>query len=145
MFGSKYVLRRKSHRRWRCSLVLYLAESLEPRVLLAIPHIGSADAAPNPIAPGGALTLTARDVTGTIDELDFYRESNGSAGLQTATDTLVDFATPGAGGIYSATDPAPFTPGAYTYYAIAYSDAGQKSNVVTFQNTVETPPTITSF
>src|SRR5437899_117388 len=71
-------------RRRRSGPVLYAAESLERRVLLAIPHIGSADAAPDPIAPGGALTLTARSVTGTVDELDFYRESNGTAGLQTA-------------------------------------------------------------
>ena len=88
-----------------------MSEALEPRLLLALVHIGSADASPNPTAPGGTLTLTASSVTGTVDELDFYRESNGTAGLQTATDTLVNFASPGAPGTYTATGQAPYTAG----------------------------------
>src|SRR4051794_40755670 len=92
-------------------------QPLEPRLLLALVHIGAADAAPNPTAPGGTLTLTASSVTGTVDELDFYRESNGIAGLQSATDTLVNFASPSAPGTYTATGQAPFTPGDSTYYA----------------------------
>ena len=87
-----------------------MSEALEPRLLLALVHIGSADASPNPTAPGGTLTLTASSVTGTVDELDFYRESNGTAGLQTATDTLVNFASPGAPRTDKTTSPAPINP-----------------------------------
>src|SRR5207248_7991508 len=108
---------RLTTRRRRSPSLLYGAEFLERRVLLAIPHIGSADAAPNPVAPGGALTLTAHDVTGPVEELDFYRETNGTAGFQTS-DTLVDFGTLIAAGTYAATDPAPSTPGTYTFYAV---------------------------
>jgi hypothetical protein len=153
-FLPRECARRQQRRRGRRRLqpTLYAAEPLEPRVFLAIPHIGSADAAPNPTVPGAPLTFTAHNVTGTIDELDFYRESNGVPGLQPgitiSDDFLVAVGIPAAGGTYTATSQAPFipgTPGTYTYYAVAYSDTGQKSNAVSFQNTVETPPTVTDF
>ena len=135
---------RPTARRRRRPNLLYSVESLEPRLLLAIPHIGSADASPNPIAPGGALTLTAHDVTGVPDDLEFYMETNGTGGLQT-TDTLVDGGALVGAGTYAATDPAPATPGTYTFYAVAHNDIGQRSNVVSFQATVEMPPVITGF
>ena len=39
-----------------------MSEALEPRLLLALVHIGSADASPNPTAPGGhsAHTIAQR-------------------------------------------------------------------------------------
>ena len=54
--------------------------------------IGGFSASPSSVAAGTATTLTASSVTdsgSTITGVDFYRESNGTLGLQIGSDTLV--------------------------------------------------------
>ena len=67
--------------------------------IVAAPTIGSLAASPATAAPGTSITLTASSVAtgGTISSVNFYRETNGTPGLQIGSDTLV-----GAG-----TNPAP--------------------------------------
>ena len=50
------------------------------------PSIGGIVATPNPVVSGDELTLTATGITdsdGTVDEIIFFEETNGVAGLQT--------------------------------------------------------------
>ena len=124
-----------------------LFESLEIRRLLVF-HIGSLTDAPDPCPSGQALTLTANDIGitgGQPFEIDFYRETNGTAGLQPLSDLLLDFDDDPTGG-YSAMVPTTgLAPGNYTYYArgAATGDAGGVSNTVTATNTVvPAPPSI---
>ena len=62
-----------------------IANQLIPN--LVQPDITSFVASPNPVTAGNTLTLTATtsDVSGTISTVAFYRESNGTSGLQTGT------------------------------------------------------------
>ena len=58
----------------------------------SLPTIGAFTVNPTSVTPGTSVTLTAANVSetgGTITSVKFYRESNGTAGLQTGADTLV--------------------------------------------------------
>lgn len=138
---------RPTLRRRRRSHLVALFESLEIRRLLAF-RIGSLTDAPDPCPSGQALTLTANDVTtisGHPIEIDFFRETNGVAGLQPLQDLLVDFDDNPAGGYAVTLSTTGLTPGAYTYYARGadLSDTGGVSNTVTATNTiVPAPPAI---
>jgi hypothetical protein len=125
-------------------------EPLERRRLLAF-HIGSLTGAPDPVPGGVPFTLTANNVTITTGHpiaVNFYRETNGRAGLQAAEDLLLDFDDDSTGG-YAVTIPTTgLAAGTYTYYARGedFSDTGGASNVVTATNTViPAPPSIASF
>jgi hypothetical protein len=88
---------------------------------------------PNPVASGKSLTLTASGVTDTatgkgIASVAFYRESNGTGGLQAGgskPDKLVGTATAGNNGSWSVTiSTAGLAAGTYTFYAVATDKAG---------------------
>jgi hypothetical protein len=99
------------------------------------PTITSLSDSPDPVAANTNLILTANGVVdpeGDPVTVAFYRETNGIAGLQPASDTQVasDATDP-----YSVTITAP-SPGTYTYYGQAADQWGVTSNVVSTTNTV---------
>jgi hypothetical protein len=128
------------------------AVSTSHTIALPPPSIVSLSDSPDPIAPGGTLTLTAVGVTdpdGAADvaSVSFYRESNGTPGLQTGAGGDALLATDGIGADgYALAFPATGLPlGVHTYYARAVDQAGGLSNVVSTTNTIERPrPTINS-
>jgi hypothetical protein len=118
----------------------------------SVPTIGSLAVSPTTVTAGSTITLTASNVTesgGTIGSVQFYRESNGTSGLQTASDAYVGSATQdGTTWSMSNVSTAGLAAGTYTYYAIATDVRGVTSAVksATLTVTVSTPtPTIGSF
>ena len=79
--------------------------------------------------PGCSGTATGvAPVTGTITNVTFYMESNGVAGFQ-AGDTLLGTGTlTGLNNYVYVTSTTNFSPGVYTYYAVATNSAGFSSN-----------------
>lgn len=91
------------------------------------PIIGEfAIAAPVVIA-GGTATLTASNVGesggGTISGVNFYRESNGTTGLQIGADTMVGAGTFDGTNWTLDQSTGDLTAGIYTYYAVAVDGA----------------------
>ncbi|MCY2932121.1 MAG: hypothetical protein NTV86_22030 [Planctomycetota bacterium] len=97
------------------------------------PTIGSFSVTPGTVVSGSntSITLTAGnilDAGNDVASVAFYRESNGTGGLQTAGDTLL-----GAGSLSGAAwtltaSTAGLTAGTYTYYAVATDKAALTSN-----------------
>jgi hypothetical protein len=108
------------------------------------PQIGSLSDSPDPVKPGGTLTLTANNVTdpngnNTVASVSFYRESNGQPGLQVGAggDTLLGTDTNGSNGwSWTVTLASNFATGTYTYYAQARDTSALLSNIVQTTNTV---------
>jgi guanyl-specific ribonuclease Sa len=102
------------------------------------PTIGSFTVSPTTVTAGTEVTLTASNVSesgGTISNVTFYLESNGTPGLQIGSDTLVST------GVHSGTSwlvgdyTTGFASGTYTYYAVAtdtnnISSAASSASVV---------------
>ena len=102
------------------------------------PTIGSFTVSPTTVTAGTEVTLTASNVAesgGTISNVTFYLESNGTPGLQIGSDTLVN------PGVHSGTSwlvgdyTTGFASGTYTYYAVAtdtnnISSAASSASVV---------------
>lgn len=116
-------------------------------VVTPVPVIGSLGASPSAVESGSTITLTASNVVeanGTISSVKFYRESNGTSGLQTASDTLVGT---GARNGTTWTINASTTglgAGAYTYYAVA-TDASSVSSAAASASATVVSPTIGAF
>ena len=112
----------------------------------ATPTIGAFAASPTSVAAGATVTLSATNVAetgGTIANVKFYRETNGTAGLQTAADTLAGTAT-ASGTTYTLTTPTTgFAAGTVTYYAVATDSAAATSATSTATVTVTATPTPT--
>jgi endonuclease/exonuclease/phosphatase family metal-dependent hydrolase len=117
------------------------------------PTIGGFVANPATVTAGASTTLTASSVaetggTGTITGVNFYRESNGTSGLQIGSDTLV-----GAGSVSGTTwtisaSTTGLAAGSYTYYAVATDSNGNSSAVASTTLTVNSAagtPTIGGF
>jgi outer membrane protein assembly factor BamB len=97
---------------------------------------------PDPVVPGRALTLRAREFSdnGVIASIDYYRDANGNNQLDVGVDDLVGTKTNGSNS-WGLVVTAPATPGTYTYFAQAIDNNGNLSNVVSKTNTVANPPT----
>ncbi len=102
-------------------------------VASATPVIGGFSLSPATVIVGGSTVLTATGVSeiggGTVTGVNFYTETNGTAGLQIGSDTLV-----AAGAQAGTTWTAPTTGaalGTYTYYAVATDAASVNSAVAT--------------
>ena len=111
----------------------------------AIPSIGSFTISPTSIVVGGTITLTAANVveaggSATITGVNFYRESNGSSGLQIGSDALV-----GAGTQSDTTwtlanaSTSGLAAGSYTYYAVA-TDSGSVNSAASSASLTITNP-----
>jgi hypothetical protein len=111
------------------------------------PTIGSFTVSPTSVVAnsGATVTLSAANVTetgGTVASVTFYRESNGTGGLQTASDTLVGSGTQsGTTWALSNVSTSGLAAGTYTYYAIATDTAGTTSTVASATLTVTNPAT----
>jgi hypothetical protein len=96
-----------------------------------VPTIGTFAVSPATVATGGTITLTATGVTetgGTIASVKFYRETNGTAGLQNPGDTLVGSATAiGTTWSLGNISTTGYAAGNYTYYAVATDTGGFSS------------------
>lgn len=108
---------------------------LAERSIVYWPTIESVTGAPDPATPADGVTLTANGVTATraIAGVSFYRESNGTAGLQTGAggDTHVGNDTSASDGWTVTVSTDGLAPGAYTYYAIAEDVSGDTSGAGT--------------
>jgi hypothetical protein len=112
-----------------------VSATLKVTVPVPNPIIGAFTISPSTVATGGAITLAAASVTdagSTITGVTFYRESNGTTGLQTGTggDSLVGTAAL-VGSTWTLTaSTVGFAAGTYTYYATATDAAGITSSAV---------------
>ena len=98
------------------------------------PAIGSLTVNPSSTTVGTNVTLTANNVTdpgATINSVAFYRESNGTAGVQVGGDTLVGTGTQSGGNWSLTISSSAMTAGTYTYYAVATDSAGVSSPIGT--------------
>ena len=89
---------------------------------------------PDAVRTGATVSLTANnpiDVDGAIASVSFYRESNGTGGLQTGAggDTLLGTDVSGVGGYTAAATTTGLADGTYVYYAVATDNQGLASNV----------------
>jgi hypothetical protein len=105
------------------------------------PVVTGVNDSPSPIVAGGTVTLTASGVSdpdGSVASVAFYRESNGTAGLQSGAggDTPVGTDSTGADGYKASVSTAGLAAAVYTYYAQATDNAGAVSAVVSCVNTV---------
>ena len=100
--------------------------------------IGSFLAEPNPLGPAHDLVLTAQDVQsadGTVQTVEFYRDSDANGVLETGTDLLLDSveAVP-----WTTTLAAPgWTEGQHLLFAVATDDGGSHSDPATATVTVD--------
>jgi hypothetical protein len=105
------------------------------------PTIGSFAANPASVTAGTSTTLTAGSVTetggtGTVTGVNFYRESNGTGGLQIGSDTLVGAGTQ-SGTTWTISAPTTgLAAGTYTYYAVATDSNDHTSTVASATLTV---------
>jgi hypothetical protein len=107
----------------------------------APPDVASLSAAPEPIVRGltGMLTATGvgdPDGDASISGVTFYRESNGTPGLQAGAGGDTPLMTDGAAPYAYAFPTAALAPGDYTYYAQAADVLGATSNVASASSTV---------
>ena len=121
-------------------------------VTTGTPTIGSFTVNPTSVTTGASVTLTASSVTeagGTISSVTFYRESNGTSGLQIGSDTKIGVGTQNSSTWTISTSTTGLAAGTYTYYAVATDAASVSSAVSSTTLTVtssSTPtPTIGSF
>ena len=77
---------------------------------------------------------------GTVASVKFYRESNGTGGLQTGTDTLVGSGTQSGSTWSLIASTTGLAAGTYTFYAVATDAKGASSAVYSTTLTVTTMP-----
>lgn len=111
-----------------------------------VPTVTAFTASPNPVYAGSnfELSATVSDPESTVKSVSFYRESNGTSGLQTGTggDTLVGTTTTrDSGGRWSLFNvPASSLTGNYTYYALPTDTSGIAGTAVSVSVTVSPQP-----
>ena len=104
------------------------------------PSIAAFTASPTSVTSGGLLTLTASNVAeigGTIGSVTFYRESNGTSGLQLGSDTVVGVGTNEGGSWVLTTQTLGLSGGNYTYYAVATDTSGVSVTATTVVNVAQ--------
>jgi len=110
-----------------------VAASVTGQVQNAPPEIASLSQSPEPVGIGGVLTLTAagvQDPDGTVALVEFYRESDGVAGLDPASDEFLGVGTAAGGGTWELdVDTAGMELGDYSYMARAQDGDGAWSAV----------------
>jgi hypothetical protein len=96
----------------------------------AVPTIGSFAITPPSVASGGSITLTASNVGeigGSVDQVSFYQESNGTPGLQIGSDTSLGDGTQSGTSWSLTASTVGLASGDYTYYAVATDSTGASS------------------
>ena len=110
---------------------------------LPVPTIGTFTVSPTTVVVGGVFALTAAGVTetgGSVTAVKFYRETNGTSGLQPTGDTLVGAGVQSGTTWTFTTTAAGLVSGSYTYYAVASDAAATASTVVSAVLAVTNPP-----
>lgn len=111
---------------------LFTCEQLEARTVPSgTPTIGAFTLSATSVTPGTPITLTASNVAesgGTIASVNFYRESNGTPGLQIGSDTLLSKGTQ-SGTTWTLAISTAGLSGTVTYYAVA-TDSSSISSAV---------------
>jgi hypothetical protein len=122
------------------------AASTTFQVVTPVPVVGSLAGSPTSGLAGTSVTLTASNVhesvgAPTISTVTFYRESNGTSGLQTAGDTLLGTGTQNGTAWTYSFDTTGLSAGTYTFYAIATDSDSVTGAAVstTFQVTLPAP------
>ncbi len=98
---------------------------------LSAQTIGSFTVGSAAVTPGGYVSLYAKNVTASgaaIAGVRFYRESNGTTGLQTGSDAYVGLGV-FANGMWTFAAPTTGLSGTQIYYAVAYDTAGNAGSV----------------
>jgi len=100
------------------------------------PVINSFSIAPSTFTVGTAMQLTANatETNGTIANVKFYIDVDGTTGLNPATDFFLGTATSSTSTFTLTANTSGYTPGTYTVYAYATDSTGttaQKSAVIT--------------
>ncbi len=108
-------------------------------IAISTPSIGALTDTLDPVYSGVPILLTVADVLGPVTTMKFYRESNGTPGLQVGQDTLLGTDTSGFDGWSLTTSPAAMAVGTYTYYAVATDNLGNPSNTAQTTNTIRPP------
>ncbi len=121
------------------------------------PVVSSISDSPDPVTKPNTFTLSAgasdsHDPAGSVSSVTFYRETNGTTGLQIGADTSVGTDTASGDGWSVSVSTSALAGGAYTYYAVATDNNSAVSAVgtsaLTTINTViggdTTPPTVTA-
>ncbi|MEI7782684.1 MAG: Calx-beta domain-containing protein, partial [Planctomycetota bacterium] len=87
------------------------------------------------------------EVGGSVTSVKFYRDTNGTTGLQVGSDTLVGSGTQSGSTWTFATTTGSLASGSYTYYAVASDASNASSTTVSAVLTVTNPlkPVIGSF
>jgi len=94
------------------------------------PTIGSLTVNPSSVSAGASVTLTASGVQetgGAINSVKFYRESNGTSGLQIGADTLLGTGTLSGSAWTITTSTTGLASGVTTFYAVATDGANVAS------------------
>ncbi|MEI6239399.1 MAG: Calx-beta domain-containing protein [Planctomycetia bacterium] len=115
-----------------------------------LPTIGTLTVSPGSVVTGGSFTLSANSVAevgGSVTGVKFYRDTNGTTGLQVGSDTLVGTGTQSGSTWTLATTTGGLASGSYTFYAVASDAANASSAAVSAVLTVTNPlrPVIGSF
>ena len=102
------------------------------------------------VGTGTTTTLTAANVTttasgATVTSVKFYAESNSTAGLQTAGDTLLGTGTQNGTTWTFSTSVAGFAAGNYVYYALAADSSNTTATASTNYSVVIPTPAIGTF
>jgi hypothetical protein len=125
-----------------------IANLLIPYLAGTTPTVTAFSGSPNPVAPGANVTLaaTVTDPDAAVSSVGFYRETNGTAGLQTGAggDTLLGTDTNGADGWSLSTSTTGLS-GNVTYYAVptdASGVTGLAASTTVAVISASTPPTL---
>lgn len=115
-----------------------------------LPSIGTLTVSPSTVVAGGSFTLSANNVAepgGSVTSVKFYRDTNGTGGLQIGSDTLVGSGTQNGSTWSFTTTTGGLASGSYTFYAVASDAANVSSAAVSAVLTVTNPlkPVIGSF
>jgi hypothetical protein len=110
----------------------------------APPTLAGLASSASSVVKGNSFTLTASgatDTDGEVASVAFYRESNGTAGLQTGEggDELLGTDSDSEGGWSVDVSTAGWDLGAYTYYALATDNHGGLSDAVSAANSIVQP------
>jgi hypothetical protein len=123
-----------------------IGQAPPPPAPVPSPTVGSLSVNPSSVLAGATITLTAGSVqdttAATITSVTFYRESNGTGGLQIGDDTLIGSAVEsGTTTTWTlSVSTSGLTPGGYTYYAVAADSAKVTSSAASAALTVQVPP-----
>ncbi len=100
---------------------------------------------PDPVTEGYLLTLVAQDVidaNGTIQVVEFYRDSNGDASLTIGQDQLLGTNAMAEGNDFALGVVVNWAPGTHLYFARAQDDLGSWSDPVAAEGFVNGRPVI---